>query len=144
VQCSYDPLRRVFAPSDWKHLFRKMREWICLLGTMCRNYHVECRVYTPNSELNSSPTSSIYVPSVFEHTREEGALLASRTNIGRPFTSTERHKKHAGGKSTFNNSAAVGQFPPEPHAAAFAKVNPLRMLDRSTKLPHCKIVSPNY
>jgi hypothetical protein len=94
--------------------------------------------------LNSSPTSSIYVPSVFEHTREEGALLTSRTNIGRPSASTERHKKYAGGKSAFNNNAAVGQFPPEPHAAAFAKVNPLRMLDRSTKLPHCKIVSPNY
>ena len=94
--------------------------------------------------LNSLPTFSLYVPSIFEHTREEGALLAGRTNIGRPSTSTERHKKHARGKSTFNNSAAVGQFPPEPYAAAFAKVNPPRMLDRSTKLSHCKIVSPNY
>ena len=74
--------------------------------------------------LNSSPTSSLYVPLIFEHTREEYALLASRTNIGRPSTSTGHHKKHTGGKSTFNNSAAVGQFPPEPHAAASGELAP--------------------
>lgn len=99
---------------------------------------------SPSPNHNSSSTSSLYVPSIFEHTREEDALLASRTNIGRPSTSTERHEKHAGGKSTFNNSAAVGQFPLEPHAAASARANPPRMLDRSTKLPHRKIASPNY